>query len=71
MKTANHIRVSDLEIVLTPARGSGWCASAPRLVGAHGQGETPEEARANIRSAIRDMLETYRLRGERPVLRRV
>jgi len=49
--------------------GEWWMAYAPRLVGAVSQGRTAAEARRNCESAIRDMLEIYRGRGQKPVHR--
>lgn len=63
------VRVSEplhVTIVYEPG-DEGWViASIPEVPGAHSQGETREEARANVIDALRGILE-LRL-GEHPVI---
>ncbi len=47
----------DYRVVLIES-DEGWAASCPALRGCHSQGNTREEALANIREAIRDWLDT-------------
>lgn len=42
-----------------------WVVSVPEIPGAHSQGETIEEARENIRDAVRLLLEVRREDAER------
>jgi predicted RNase H-like HicB family nuclease len=52
----NVIRI----VVLTPTEGteSGYSAACPSLPGCHSQGETRDEALANVTSAIKGFIET-------------
>ncbi len=43
--------------VIRPAPEGGWWATCPEMPGANGQGETVEEARENLKEAIRLILE--------------
>lgn len=43
-----------------PSEGGGYCAYVEELPGANTQGGTLEEARANLKEAIRLLLETRR-----------
>ncbi len=49
-------------IVYTDENGE-WCASCPSLPGCHSQGETREEAIANIRDAIEAYIEALEVDG--------
>lgn len=40
--------------------GDWWAASAQELPGAHSQGRTIDEARENLKDAIRELLASYR-----------
>ena len=46
-----HFRITLIETA------EGWAVSCPDLIGCHSQGDTKEEAIANIREAIRLWLE--------------
>ncbi|MGQ2910083.1 MAG: type II toxin-antitoxin system HicB family antitoxin [Aliihoeflea sp.] len=43
---------------LPPADGGGFVATVPDLAGCMSDGETPEEAIANVRDAIAEWIET-------------
>ena len=43
-----------------PAEGGGFCAYVEELPGANTQGETLEEARENLKDAIKQLLEARR-----------
>ncbi|MBC8243403.1 MAG: type II toxin-antitoxin system HicB family antitoxin [Verrucomicrobia bacterium] len=43
--------------VIEPAEEGGYCAYCPEVPGANGQGETAEEAKANLAEAIQLILE--------------
>lgn len=49
-------------IIYTDENGK-WCASCPSLPGCHSQGETREEAIANIREAIELYIEALEADG--------
>jgi predicted RNase H-like HicB family nuclease len=49
-------------IVYTDENGE-WCASCPSLPGCHSQGETREDAIANIRDAIEAYVEALETDG--------
>lgn len=44
-------------VILYTDENGEWCASCPSLPGCHSQGETQEEALANIREAIEVYIE--------------
>ncbi len=46
----------DFRVVLIESE-EGWAASCPALRGCHSQGDSREEALANIREAIREWLD--------------
>ncbi len=46
-----------LKIVLMPAAGGGYTVTVPRLPGCIAEGETHDQALANIRDAIEQYLE--------------
>jgi predicted RNase H-like HicB family nuclease len=49
-------------IVYTDENGE-WCAKCPSLPGCHSQGETREEALANIRNAVEAFIEALEADG--------
>jgi predicted RNase H-like HicB family nuclease len=51
-------------VILEPEEGGGYHAFCPALRGCHTQGDTLEEALANIREAIQAYLESLKLDGE-------
>jgi predicted RNase H-like HicB family nuclease len=51
-------------VILEPEEGGGYHAFCPALRGCHSQGDTLEEALANIREAIQAYLESLKLDGE-------
>lgn len=60
-----------LRVVLEPSDEGGFTAYVPALPGCVSEGDTEEEAMANIREAIELYLEdteTERLRSEKPIL---
>ncbi|MBZ0272290.1 type II toxin-antitoxin system HicB family antitoxin [bacterium] len=60
-----------LQVVLEPSDEGGFTVYVPALPGCISEGETEEEAMANIREAIELYLEdtdTEQLRKEKPVL---
>jgi len=60
-----------LRVVLEPSDEGGFTAYVPALPGCVSEGDTEEEAMANIREAVELYLEdteTERLRSEKPIL---
>lgn len=51
---------------LAPSDGGGYLATAPDLPGCMSDGETPEEALANIQDAIASWLDEARRLGREP-----
>jgi antitoxin HicB len=51
---------------LAPADGGGWLATVPALPGCMGDGETPEAAVADARSAIAEWLDAAAQSGRKP-----
>jgi predicted RNase H-like HicB family nuclease len=51
-------------IQLTPESSGGYSATCPILPGCHSQGDTLEEAKANMREAIELVLEDMLAQGE-------
>jgi predicted RNase H-like HicB family nuclease len=51
-------------VILEPEEGGGYHAFCPALRGCHTQGDSLEEALANIREAIQAYLESLKLDGE-------
>ena len=58
-------RILDFKVILDPDPDGGYVVTCPSLQGCHSQGETTEEALANIREAIELCLEDLREHGER------
>ena len=56
--------VLDFKVLLEPDQTGGYVVICPSLQGCYSQGETVEEALANIREAIQLCLDELRDRGE-------
>jgi len=56
--------VFNFKVLLEPDEDGGYVVVCPSLQGCYSQGETVEEALANIREAIELCLEELRERGE-------
>jgi len=56
--------VLDFKVLLEPDETGGYVVICPSLQGCYSQGETIEEALANIREAIQLCLDDLRDRGE-------
>ena len=54
----------DFKVLLEPDETGGYVVTCPSLQGCYSQGETIEEALANIREAIQLCLDDLRDRGE-------
>ena len=62
--------MTDLRIEIEPLSdedGGGYLATVPDLPGCMSDGETPDEARANVQDAIRAWLATAE-QADRPIL---
>ncbi len=57
-----------LKVLLTPGEDSGFVAQVPALRGCWSQGQTREEALANVREAIEGWLEAEQDKIESPRL---
>ena len=57
-------RILNFPVILQPDETGGFVAICPLLPGCFSQGETIEEALANIREAIELCLEEMAMRGE-------
>ncbi len=57
-------RILNFPVILQPDETGGFVAICPLLSGCFSQGETVEEALANIREAIELCLEEMAMRGE-------
>ena len=56
----------EFQVILTPDPDvGGYVASCPSLPGCYSQGDTVEEALANVREAIQLTVEDMKARGER------
>ena len=51
-------------VILTPIEDGWWLAEVPSLPGCHTQGETKEEAMANIKEAIESYIASLEEDGE-------
>jgi len=58
------VGVLDFKVLLEPDETGGYVVICPSLQGCYSQGETIEEALANIREAIQLCLDELRDRGE-------
>jgi predicted RNase H-like HicB family nuclease len=58
------MRYYDFKVLLEPDESGGYVVSCPMLPGCYSQGESVEEAMANIKEAIELTLEDMRERGE-------
>jgi predicted RNase H-like HicB family nuclease len=58
------MKVMDFKVLLEPDQTGGYVAVCPSLPGCYSQGESVEEAFANIREAIELVLEDMQERGE-------
>ncbi len=58
------MRTLHYTVILEPEEEGGYHAFCPALPGCHTQGDTLEEALANIREAIQAYLESLKLEGE-------
>jgi len=58
------VKVYDFKVILEPDETGGYVVTCPSLAGCYSQGDTVEEALANIREAIELCLEDMREQGE-------
>ena len=58
------MKVYDFKVILEPDETGGYVVSCPALPGCHSQGDSVEEALANIKEAIELCLEDMTERGE-------
>ena len=58
------MRTLDFKVLLEPDEDGGYVVTCPSLTGCYSQGETVEEALANIREAIELCLEELQDQGE-------
>ena len=58
------MKVYDFKVILEPDETGGYVVSCPSLPGCHSQGDTVEEALANIKEAIDLCIEDMAERGE-------
>lgn len=56
--------VYDFKVILEPDPGGGYVISCPSLPGCYSQGDSVDEALANIREAIELVVEDLKARGE-------
>jgi len=61
---AQQMRIYDFKVMLEPDETGGYVAVCPALAGCYSQGETVQDAMANIKEAIELCLEDMRARGE-------
>jgi antitoxin HicB len=61
---SQHTRIYDFKVMLEPDETGGYVAVCPALAGCYSQGETVQDAMANIKEAIELCLEDMRGRGE-------
>ncbi len=58
------MRVLNFKVFLQPEEEGGYSVSCPALPGCHSQGDSLDEALANIKEAIELTLEDMRAQGE-------
>ena len=58
------MKVYDFKVILEPDEAGGYVVTCPSLAGCYSQGDTVEEALANIKEAIELCLEDMRAQGE-------
>ena len=58
------MKVMDFKVLLEPDPSGGYVAICPSLPGCYSQGETVEQALANVREAIELVLEDMQEHGE-------
>jgi antitoxin HicB len=58
------MKALDFKVLLEPDKDGGYVVVCPSLPGCYSQGDTAEEALANIREAIELCLEELQERGE-------
>lgn len=58
------MKVYDFKVVLEPDETGGYVVTCPSLSGCYSQGDTVDEALANIKEAIELCLEDMRAQGE-------
>ncbi len=58
------MKVYDFKVILEPDETGGYVVTCPSLPGCYSQGDTVEEALANIKEAIELCLEDMRAQGE-------
>jgi antitoxin HicB len=58
------MKAYDYKVILEPDETGGYVVSCPSLPGCYSQGETVEEALANIKEAIELCLQDLRARNE-------
>ncbi len=65
MPRAKQLRAHEFQVVLTPdPEAGGYVVSCPSLPGCYSQGDTVEEAMANIKEAIELTIEDMKDHGE-------
>ena len=58
------MKVYDFKVILEPDETGGYVVTCPSLPGCYSQGDTVDEALANIKEAIELCLEDMRAQGE-------
>lgn len=58
------MKVYDFKVILEPDETGGYVVTCPSLTGCYSQGDTVEEALANIKEAIQLCLEDMQAHGE-------
>ena len=58
------MKVYDFKVILEPDETGGYVVTCPSLTGCYSQGDSVEEALANIKEAIELCLEDMRAQGE-------
>ena len=58
------MNIYDFKVILEPDETGGYVVSCPSILGCYSQGETIDEALANIKEAIELCLEVMQAEGE-------